>query len=81
VIHSAAMEVHKCKKQRISVNRGYISLLLPQVYYFFLTSPIGRLMDIIRNKILDISNLKILVVDEADMMIDRGFVGQIKELL
>jgi superfamily II DNA/RNA helicase len=38
-------------------------------------------MHMIKNNFLDISNLKILIVDEADEMIDRGFVDNIKELL
>lgn len=34
-----------------------------------------------KNKYLDTSNLKLLVVDEADQMLDRGFVDNIKEIL
>lgn len=35
----------------------------------------------IRNKYLDTTHLKMLVVDEADQMLDRGFVDNIKEIL
>jgi translation initiation factor 4A len=41
----------------------------------------GRLIDMMKNKYLDTSNLKLLVVDEADQMLDRGFVDNIKEIL
>lgn len=41
----------------------------------------GRLIDMIRNKYLDTTHLKLLVVDEADQMLDRGFVDNIKEIL
>jgi superfamily II DNA/RNA helicase len=35
----------------------------------------------IRNKFLDTTHLKLLIVDEADQMLDRGFVDNIKEIL
>jgi superfamily II DNA/RNA helicase len=35
----------------------------------------------IRNKFLDTTHLKLFVVDEADQMLDRGFVENIKEIL
>lgn len=41
----------------------------------------GRLIDMIKNKFLDTTHLKLLVVDEADQMLDRGFVDNIKEIL
>jgi translation initiation factor 4A len=41
----------------------------------------GRLIDMMRNKYLDTTHLRLLVVDEADQMLDRGFVDNIKEIL
>ena len=41
----------------------------------------GRLLDMIKNKFLHTNDLKMLVVDEADQMLDRGFVDNIKEIL
>lgn len=41
----------------------------------------GRLIDMIRNKFLDTTQLKMLIVDEADQMLDHGFVDNIKEIL
>lgn len=41
----------------------------------------GRLIDMLKNKYLDSNFLKVLVVDEADQMLDQGFVENIAEIL
>lgn len=41
----------------------------------------GRAMDHLRQKTLNLSNVSILVLDEADRMLDMGFEPQIKEIL
>ncbi len=41
----------------------------------------GRLNDHIRRRTLKLSNLKMLVLDEADEMLDMGFLGEIEEIL
>lgn len=41
----------------------------------------GRLTDHTDRKTVDLSNVKILVLDEADMMLDMGFLPQIKAIL
>jgi ATP-dependent RNA helicase RhlE len=41
----------------------------------------GRLSDCIRRKLVNLSNIKILVLDEADSMFDMGFAPQIEEIL
>ena len=41
----------------------------------------GRLMDHIRQKTIDLSHIKILVLDEADRMLDMGFINDIKEII
>jgi ATP-dependent RNA helicase RhlE len=41
----------------------------------------GRLTDHTDRKTVDLSNVKILVLDEADMMLDMGFLPQIKTIL
>lgn len=41
----------------------------------------GRIMDLIRKKILDISQVKYLVLDEADVMLDMGFIEDIETIL
>lgn len=41
----------------------------------------GRLLDHIGQKTLDLSQIKILVLDEADRMLDMGFIKDIKKIL
>ncbi len=41
----------------------------------------GRINDLIEQKILDLSMVKVLVLDEADRMLDMGFAPQIKQIL
>lgn len=41
----------------------------------------GRLMDHMKNKRLDLSHIEMLVVDEADRMLDMGFIDDIKHIV
>jgi ATP-dependent RNA helicase RhlE len=41
----------------------------------------GRLLDHIQQKTIDLSRLEILVLDEADRMLDMGFIHDIKRVL
>ncbi|MEM7539569.1 MAG: DEAD/DEAH box helicase [Chloroflexota bacterium] len=41
----------------------------------------GRLLDLIRQKALDLSHIKILVLDEADEMLSLGFIEDIESIL
>ena len=41
----------------------------------------GRLHEMLRKRKLNLSKLRILVIDEADEMLSRGFLDQIKELI
>ncbi|MCX6714814.1 MAG: DEAD/DEAH box helicase [Candidatus Uhrbacteria bacterium] len=41
----------------------------------------GRLLDHMEQKILGLQNVKVLVLDEADRMLDMGFEPQIKKIL
>lgn len=41
----------------------------------------GRLIDHLRNKQVNLNDVKILVLDEADMMFDMGFAPQIETIL
>ncbi|KPJ88854.1 MAG: hypothetical protein AMJ53_16305 [Gammaproteobacteria bacterium SG8_11] len=41
----------------------------------------GRLLDHINQKTIDLSNVEILVLDEADRMLDMGFIRDIRKIL
>lgn len=41
----------------------------------------GRLLDLIGQKALDLSHVEILVLDEADRMLDMGFIHDIRKIL
>ena len=41
----------------------------------------GRLLDHVQQKTINLANIKILVLDEADRMLDMGFVRDIKKIL
>ena len=41
----------------------------------------GRLMDHAQQKTLDLSNIEILVLDEADRMLDMGFINDIRKII
>jgi len=41
----------------------------------------GRLVDFLENRIVNLSNIRILVLDEADRMLDMGFAPQINKIL
>ncbi|MBF5038428.1 DEAD/DEAH box helicase [Methylophilus sp. 13] len=41
----------------------------------------GRLLDLTNQKALDLSGIEILVLDEADRMLDMGFIHDIKKVL
>jgi ATP-dependent RNA helicase RhlE len=41
----------------------------------------GRLLDLINQNYIKLSNIKILVLDEADRMLDMGFIHDIKKII
>lgn len=41
----------------------------------------GRVLDLVRRKILDLSHVHYLVLDEADEMLDRGFAPDVERIL
>ena len=41
----------------------------------------GRLMDFLNERTLNLSNLKILILDEVDRMLDMGFVKDVKKII
>ncbi|MBV1877704.1 MAG: DEAD/DEAH box helicase [Pseudomonadales bacterium] len=47
----------------------------------FLIATPGRLLDLLTQKKLDLSQIETLVLDEADRMLDQGFQDQIQQIL
>jgi len=41
----------------------------------------GRVIDLLERRVLDLSSVKIVVLDEADRMLDMGFIDDIKYIL
>ena len=41
----------------------------------------GRLLDFIRRRVLDISRIRYLVIDEADRLLDMGFWDELRDIL
>jgi ATP-dependent RNA helicase RhlE len=41
----------------------------------------GRLLDLVNQRLLNLSTLEMLVLDEADRMLDMGFINDIKKIL
>jgi len=46
-----------------------------------LTATPGRLLDLISQNIISLDSIKLFVLDEADRMLDMGFINDIKKLL
>lgn len=41
----------------------------------------GRLNDLINQKLVNLNNIKIVILDEADRMLDMGFINDVKKIL
>lgn len=41
----------------------------------------GRVLDLIRRKVLNLGSIKFLVLDEADEMLNMGFIDDIEEII
>lgn len=41
----------------------------------------GRLLDFVRNKNIDLGAIELLVIDEADRMLDMGFIPQVRQII
>jgi ATP-dependent RNA helicase RhlE len=46
-----------------------------------LTATPGRLLDLISQRIISLDDIKVFVLDEADRMLDMGFINDIRKLL
>ncbi len=47
----------------------------------FLVATPGRLLDLVNQRSVDLSRVEVLVLDEADRMLDMGFIRDIRKLL
>ncbi len=41
----------------------------------------GRLLDLVKKRVVDLSSVEFLVLDEADRMLDMGFIPDIREII
>lgn len=41
----------------------------------------GRVLDLIRRRVLDLTNIEFLILDEADEMLNMGFIDDIEEII
>ncbi|SHJ39406.1 DEAD/DEAH box helicase [Lutispora thermophila] len=41
----------------------------------------GRVLDLIRRNVIDLADIKFLILDEADEMLDMGFIDDIEEII
>jgi len=70
---------------RVAVVHGGVSQM-PQVRALqrgvdILVATPGRLLDLMNQRIADISNVEVLVIDEADQMFDMGFLRDLKRIV
>ncbi|MFO7445169.1 MAG: DEAD/DEAH box helicase [Ignavibacteriaceae bacterium] len=56
------------------------SSLTNQIFDVVVATP-GRLLDFYSKKDLDLSNIQILVIDEADRMMDMGFIPDMRKII
>jgi ATP-dependent RNA helicase RhlE len=47
----------------------------------FLVATPGRLLDLMRQRLVDVSKIEVLILDEADRMLDMGFIPQVEAIL
>lgn len=60
------------EKQRQFLNKGVVDIMV--------ATP-GRLLDFVRQGQLHLSKVEILVIDEADRMLDMGFIPDVREIV
>ncbi|PIN76507.1 ATP-dependent RNA helicase, partial [Candidatus Woesearchaeota archaeon CG10_big_fil_rev_8_21_14_0_10_47_5] len=83
-ITDALRKFSKHKPLEIAVVYGGISIN-PQILRLRKADVVvgtpGRLLDHIGRRTIDLSNVKILVLDEADRMLDMGFIDDVKQII
>ena len=80
-----AIQVAKYTKHRVAVVYGGVGYepqtkALKRGVDLLVASP-GRLLDLMERRIANLSNVEILVLDEADRMLDMGFWPQVRKII
>ena len=60
------------EKQQMTLRRSPIDILV--------ATP-GRLLDFVRRRAVDLSRVEVLVIDEADRMLDMGFIPDVRRIV
>lgn len=60
------------QKQQDQLDKGIVDIVA--------ATP-GRLLDFVRNRNIDLSCIEFLVLDEADRMLDMGFIPQVRQVI
>jgi len=84
-IEGVATEVAKITKHRVAVVYGGVGYepqtkALKRGVDLLVATP-GRLLDLMERRVADLSNVEILVLDEADRMLDMGFWPQVRKII
>ncbi len=84
-IEGVAAEVSKRTRHRVAVVYGGVGYE-PQIKALkrgvdLLVATPGRLLDLMERKSASLSNVEILVLDEADRMLDMGFWPQVRKII
>ena len=83
-INEEFTDYSKYTKQSSTVVYGGISIdaqkkVLKKGVDILIATP-GRLLDLCKQELVDLSTVEILVLDEADLMLDMGFIDDIKKI-
>ena len=83
-INEEFTDYSKYTKQSSTVVYGGISIdaqkkVLKKGFDILIATP-GRLLDLCKQEIVDLSTVEILVLDEADLMLDMGFIDDIRKI-
>ncbi len=84
-IETVAAQVAKTTKHRVAVVYGGVGYepqtkALKRGVDLLVATP-GRLLDLMERRVADLSRIEILVLDEADRMLDMGFWPQVRKII
>ncbi|NNM59125.1 MAG: DEAD/DEAH box helicase [Legionellales bacterium] len=84
-VHQSVLDYGKLLKLRSAVVFGGVNIG-PQIRQLshgaeIVVATPGRLLDLYQQKAINLSQIEILVLDEADRMLDMGFIHDIKKIL